>query len=407
MSEIIKSNTIVGGKIHEYISKTYQKIKDGYGGNSMYIIIMLTIFIVLILSVSLIYLYYMMNLESSECSRLDSLYSTINPSLHNINLADPSFTDAKLNYKFTFKDYYIKTAFNCCSGGKYKNDFVDLCVLKSLLKAGVRGLDCEIYSVGDQPVVATSTDSNYNIKETYNSVKFSDVMTTVMNYAFSNSTAPNPNDPIIFHLRIKSSNQTMFNNLAAVFQANSWRLLGPEYGNENQICNNETGACVSSNLGDMSLHDLQGKIILIVDRSNTDFMDNTEFYAFVNMTSNSMFMRCLNYYNAQYTPDMTELQEYNKRNMTIVIPDNNTNPENPSGIICRELGCQMIAMRYEKTDDMLTESDTFFNTAGYAFVLKPENLRYIPVFIVDTPPNDPLLNYDTRTTTADYYSFNT
>ena len=39
---------------------------------------------------------------------------------------------------------YIKTAYNCCSGGNYKNDYVDLCVLKNILKQGVRGLDFEI-----------------------------------------------------------------------------------------------------------------------------------------------------------------------------------------------------------------------------------------------------------------------
>jgi len=229
----------------------------------------------------------------------------------------------------------------------------------------------------------------------------------IMNYAFSNSTAPNPADPIILHLRFKSSNQTMFTNLANIFQNNNWRLLGPEYGNENQICDNSSGACYSKNLGDAKLQELTGKIIVIVDRSNTDFMDNEKFYSFVNMTSNSMFMRCLNYYDAQYTPDMTELQEYNKRNMTIVIPDNKSNPDNPSGIICRELGCQMIAERYEKTDDILSEYQSFFNGAGYAFVLKPENLRFIQQYIEPTPDNNPLLNYNTRTTSSNYYSFNT
>ena len=51
------------------------------------------------------------------------------------------------NFQYTLKDYYIKSAYNACSGGDYKNDYVDLCVMKDLLKQGVRGLDFEIFSI--------------------------------------------------------------------------------------------------------------------------------------------------------------------------------------------------------------------------------------------------------------------
>ena len=50
-------------------------------------------------------------------------------------------------------DYYIKTAYNACAGGSYKNDFVNICNLKAILKQGVRCLDFEIYSVDDKPPV--------------------------------------------------------------------------------------------------------------------------------------------------------------------------------------------------------------------------------------------------------------
>lgn len=379
------------------ISKT---IQDDYGGNSKFVVIILLVFIFIIVATALYYLYYMINLDAKECKIMDSIYSEGNKYLHSLNFADP-------DCQYTLKDYYIKTAYNCCSGGSYRNDFVDICNLKNIIKQGVRGLDFELYSIEEQPVVATSTDSNYNIKETYNYVKFSDVMSTIMSYAFSTGTSPSPNDPIIIHLRIKSSNQNMFNNLAGIFRANSWRLLGPEYGSENRVCDNNTDQCYSKNLGNLKLQDLQGKIILIVDRSNTDFMDNTEFYPYVNMTSNSMFMRCLTYYNTQYTPDMNELIEYNKKNMTIVIPDNKPNPENPSGIICRAMGCQMMAIRYELEDTHLQENEIFFNGKGYSFILKPEELRYKPIFIEETPPNNPLLNYAERTSSSNYYSFQT
>jgi hypothetical protein len=200
----------------------------------------------------------------------------------------------------------------------------------------------------------------------------------------------------------------MFNNLADIFRkVPAQLLLGPEYGNENTVCEIDTKQCVSQNLGNMKLTDLQGKIIVIVDRSNTDFMDNANFYAFVNMTSNSMFMRALSYYDTRYTPDINELTNFNKTAMTIVIPDTGSHPDNPSGILSREMGCQMVAMRYESPDTYLAENEAFFNSTGYAFVLKPASLRYISYAITPTPPNNPLLNFESRTTATDYYSFQT
>jgi len=57
--------------------------------------------------------------------------------------------------QYSLRDFYIKTAYNCCSVGSYKNDYVDIQVLKNLLKQGVRALDFEIYSIDNEPIVAT------------------------------------------------------------------------------------------------------------------------------------------------------------------------------------------------------------------------------------------------------------
>jgi hypothetical protein len=243
------------------------------------------------------YYFYMRNLGASECLKMDSLYKKLDGNLRSINSNDPQCG-------YTFKDYYIMSAYNACSGGSYKNDFVDICNLKNVIKQGVRGLDFEVYSLNNEPVVATSTDDSYFIKETYNYVNFSDVLYTIQNYAFSNSTAPNPSDPIIIHLRIKSSNQKMYENFANLFKSYNTLLLGKDYSYENH----------NTNLGDVPLLTLAGKIVIIVDRSNTAFMQNEHFQEYVNMTSNSIFMRGLHYTDIKQNPDVTELIEFNKRN---------------------------------------------------------------------------------------------
>jgi hypothetical protein len=292
--------------------------------------------------------------------------------------------------------------------------------LQTILKQGVRGLDFEIYSIDDQPVVATSTVPNYYVKETYNSAPFTSVMDTIVNYGLSGSNAPNPTDPIIIHLRIKSTNQKMLTNCAQIFRQYDSYLLDPHYSYEYTYSPQVTDPSINvtndtnpadtyytHNLGDVKLSELKGKIVIIVDRLNTAFMDNKDFYEYVNMTSNSMFMRALNYYDVKFTPDMTELQEYNKQNMTIAMPDTGADPENPSAIVCREMGCQLIAMRYQTFDANLQESLMFFDENGSAFVLKPERLRYKQLTIQETPPNPPELNFATRTKTTDYYSIQT
>jgi Phosphatidylinositol-specific phospholipase C, X domain len=338
--------------------------------------------------IALIYYIYYSTLEKTECSNMESLYGTLNGKIRSM--------DNSSAFDYNLRDYYIKSAYNCCSGGNYRNDYVDLCVLKNLLKQGVRGLDFEIYSIDDNPVVATSTTDNYFVKETFNYVNFSDVMNVINNYAFATSTAPNAADPIILHLRIKSTNNEMFKNFALLLESYDPILLSKDYDSE----------YYGHNFGKVPVKDLMGKVSIIVDKSNTAFMECPEFYKFVNMTSNSVFMRALHYYDIKYTQDMAELIEFNKQNMTIGMPDKGANPENPSSVVMREMGCQMLAMRYQTIDVNVEENDIFFDESGYAFVLKPINLRYIPVTIPAPPPQDPKLSYATREVKSDFYSFN-
>jgi Phosphatidylinositol-specific phospholipase C, Y domain len=362
-----------------------KNVKENFAGYILFSMIILFIIIVLL------YYFYMKNLLGRECSAMDSSFSTLDGSIKSLNSTDP-------NCKYTFKDYYIKTAYNCCSPGTYKNDYVSTCALKDILKQGVRGLDFEVFSIDNQPAVATSTiDSNY-VKETYNSVPFSEVMNIITNYAFSNSTAPNPRDPIILHLRFKSSNQKMYQNFANLLKSYEQYFLGPSYSYELN----------GKNFGNTSLLELTKKstIVLIVDKSNNSFLDCNDFYEYVNMTSNSIFMRSLHYYDVKNTPDLPELQEYNKQNMSISMPDIGIDPPNPSGLVCRETGCQLVAMRYQKNDTNLQENKAFFDKCGYAFALKPEKLRYIEV-VVDAPTEqDPALSFQTRSIETDYYAFN-
>lgn len=327
-------------------------------------------------------------LNVRNCKNMDEMFGTLNGKIISIDTTNEL-------YQYSLRDYYIKSAYNACSGGNYKNGYVNTCILKDLLKQGVRGLDFEVYSIDDQPVVASSTSENYCVKETFNSVPFSEVLNIIRDYAFANSTAPNQLDPIILHLRIKSSNTEMYDNFAKLLEGYDSMLMGKQYSFENQ----------AKNFGAVKLSDMSGKVVIIVDRSNLAFLESEAFYEYVNMTSNSIFMRALRYYDIINAPDMIELINYNKLNMTIGMPDKGSDPDNPSSITMRTYGVQMLAMRYQVVDTNLEENDMFFNDAGRAFVLKPEKLRYVPETMPDPVVQDPTVSFATREVKSDFYQF--
>jgi hypothetical protein len=337
MSTIISTN---------YFSKI-DNLEDDF---KVYIIIGITL-IILILFIC--YMIYLSRLQNSECDYMNSLYPNINGNLRPITKTDP-YCSENLN------NYYIKTAYNACSGGSYTNDYVDICNLKAVLKQGVRCLDFEIFSIDDKPVVATSLSNNYNDKETFNSVSFLSVIDTIKNYAFAGGTCPNPTDPIIIHLRCKSNNQKMYSRLAEIFKMHNDIMLGMQYSFNSE----------GKNLGDVPLLELRNKVILIIDKSNKSFLDNDGLLEYVNLTSDSLNMRIYEYSKINNIEDKNELTTFNEKGMTIVTPDNGSSPPNPDGKICRESGCQMVAMRYQLSDDNLKEEILFFDRVGYAFALK-------------------------------------
>jgi hypothetical protein len=117
-------------------------------------------------------------------------------------------------------------------------------------------------------------------------------------------------------------------------------------------------------------------------------------------------MRAYDFYDVKNNPDVDELTEYNKSNMTIVFPDNEIKPPNPNGLLCRHYGCQMVAMEFQNVDNYLMENTEFFDRTGFAFSLKPANLRYEPIVIPDPIPQNPDYYYAPRTVKSQYYNYN-
>jgi hypothetical protein len=327
-------------------------------------------------------------LDNQNCENMNELYADF-PSLSTIN---PDNAD----YQHSLRDYYIKTAYNACSAGQFKNDFVNVCALKNNIRQGARCLDFEVYSVDNKPVIATSSVNDFTVKETFNSVNFADALTVIRDYAFAGGTCPNPNDPLIIHLRIMSNNTPIYKDIADQLESElGTRLLGPAYSYENQ----------GKNLGKEPIRNLMGKVIISVDKSNPIF-ENTKLDEYVNIASNSIFMRALRYSDGvRYTPDINELIEYNKKNMSICLPDVSPTDFNYQPSTAMQCGVQMVGMSMQNFDANLEYYDVFFDKVGSAFVLKPAALRYIPVTIPAPTPAPESNSYKERKTATDFYSF--
>jgi len=383
---------------------TQNKMKDMIKAMSMSGNIIKQIIIVIIIAIVIglgIYISNKYNFKKKKCKNMEKIYDDMGK-VSSINPNDNGFKG------YNLRDFYIKTAYNCCALGSFKNTFVSDCALKQVIRQGARCLDFEIYSVNKNPVIAVSSVKSYDIKESYNYVEFQEAMNIINNNAFSANFCPNPDDPLILHFRIKSSHPELYEQMSNIIYSKlESRILGSNYSFESH----------GHNLGNAPISDFftytgtgdkkqrsGGKIIIIIDKSNNMF-ESTGLDEYVNIASNSLFMRALTNYDVKYTPDFSELIDFNKKNMTISMPDLSVSDANVSSSLHMKYGCQMVGMCYQNYDSNLEYYETFFAESGHAFVLKPENLRYVPVTIPAPTKQNPELSYANRPVKSDYYSF--
>ncbi len=292
--------------------------------------------------------------------------------------------------KFKLRDYYIKSAYNAFNPEKFKNSTVSMDALLYVIARGCRFIDFEVFSVENEPVIASSSVNSFNYKETYNHIPVSDAFEVLGSYVFSGSKCPNPGDPFIIHMRLMSRNITMYDKLAKIISQSKTmarNLLGPKYGREYQ----------SKDLGNEPLLSFKGKIILMVDGTNQVYR-NTKLFELINMSSNTMFLSKYTYFGVKNVGDPQAFKDANKKNMCLVIPDKAGRPINDGHNGPYTWGCQIAAMCFqeEARDEKLKAYEDKFASVGYAFILKPEDLRYVPITIAPPAPPNPKSSMEAR-----------
>merc|ERR1712216_270250 len=86
------------------------------------------ILISLIVMLFLIYIVNKITLNYSNCLTLKNLYTTP-PNITNIDFENN-------DYSHQLRDYYVKSSYNSCCSGHFKNDYVSICALENVLKNG-------------------------------------------------------------------------------------------------------------------------------------------------------------------------------------------------------------------------------------------------------------------------------
>jgi hypothetical protein len=334
-----------------------------------------------------------------------TLQQTETGSVNTIETARQLQSIKEANREQPLRNFYIKTALNCCCLGEWKNNYVDLTALEYAIKQGYRCLDFEIYSLNDVPIVSASTKmQDFHHTETFNHLTFSEVCTRINELAFTQ--APNKDDPLFINLRIKSKNKeaNFVKRIIDCIKMFGSRLLGPEY-------NYEFGG---QNLGKVPIKNFMGKVIIMVDISNSIVKNNCPstskdpdscLHQYVNIGNGSPFLHDLKYeMNVKNAPNMNELIEHNKKNMSIVFPDP-PYTVNLNFNVAKAFGCQFIGMMPLLKDANLKLYNTVFNKDGSAFALKPSELCYKPVVIETPKSQNPALSFATRQFITPYAEF--
>lgn len=388
------TNRIALSDIKSNFGEFANQIKGAFNNSSMSPSTIAGLFFLLIVIATLCYLFISQT----------TLYTREKSSVNTIETARQLQSIKEANREQPMRNFYIKTALNCCCLGEWKNNYVDLIALEYVIKQGYRCLDFEIYSLNDVPIVSASTKiKDFHHTETHNHLIFADACNHINQLAFTQ--APNKDDPLFINLRIKSDNKDV-NFVKKIIECIKIfnNRLGPEY-------NYEFGGY---NLGMIPIKKFMGKVIIMVDISNPIVKNNCSIkdsnsdsclQQYVNIGTGSPFLHDLKYeMNVKNAPNMSELIDHNKKNMSIVFPDPPYNV-NINFNVANAFGCQFIGMMPLIKDSNLRIYNKAFNEEGSAFKLKPSELCYQPVVIETPPAQKQELSFATRNYTTDYSSW--
>ena len=294
-------------------------------------------------------------------------------------------------------NYHVKSAYNCCCGDGYKNNFVALCALEKCIGNGCRFLDFEIYSYNNDPIVASSTANSNYIKETYNALLLSEVLTTITENAFDGVKTICANDPLILNFRVMSTNITMLEKMGDLFEEYFDRSINSNFS----LLATYKDASVLS----IKMKDLYRKIIIICDfNPEPNIIINpklAKLQNYINLKGKSLYCNTFRYNDIVAKNGNSQFIEDTKKKFTIVLPNLDNSIKNFDSVSSFINGCQAICMKHQNLDSNLIGYNDQFEIDGiFSWILKDLMLINVAPASLATPSGVGLNSYSTASITG-------
>lgn len=276
-------------------------------------------------------------------------------------------------------DYYIASSGYSVFPGNSVSDYVSDDILPLVIKAGARLVELDVYSdEQDQPVVGLK-NQKVGYDYSYNSIPLQACCVAIANTAFNPTETPLASDPFLLSIVFHTEKTTTLNATADILKDTLRKYMLPsEYSYQRRDMAAEPICTV------------QGKLLLISGGNLT----GTKLEELVNLSWNGSNLRRLTYMQASQPYDHDELIDYNRRKITMVVPDATSSLKNTNPEILFGYGCQWNLMSYGSVDSMMSLYIAHFQERS--FVEKPEALRYKKITYNKPTPADPALSFQPK-----------
>ena len=278
-------------------------------------------------------------------------------------------------------DYYLAGSAYSVNPENTAYSYVTEESIRKIIQAGARIVELHVYGENGTPVVGLA-DTVTKEKYSYNTVPLDDCCKVLANDAFNAGTTSVSSDPFVVSVVFHTEDTTIINAAASVMKTTIVnRMLDSSYSYQRK------------NIATEPVCNFAGKFIIVSGKN----VKGTDMDELTNMIFGESNLRREKYNDTTMTHSFEEKIEYNRRNITMVVPDDSVSLKNGNPQILFTYGCQWVLMNYGSLDEGMMSYKGHFENASA--LLKPDSLRpkKAPTLNIPAPPNPAEVSFQPKT----------